>query len=319
MNFQGDFLYNLLLFILLKSSNFTLMKYFFCSWLIVLFFIGCEKDIKLEPESQAPKLVVEAQIETGQPPLVILSKSLNYFAQIDRNLLTSSFARNAIITIFNGTKTHRLREYPIVTNGTTLYFYSNDITNPTTSFVGENGKKYDLTIEIDGTTYTSSTNIPLLTKKIDSLWWKKPPVGVDTTFAIAMAKITDPPGLGNYIRYFTQTGKNAAFLPGGNSAFDDNVVDGKTYEVQVSAGVDRNRPPSTLDSSGYFYRGDTVTIKFANTDKATYDFWNTWEFAFQAIGNPFSSPVKVNSNISNNALGSFCGYAVQLKNIVIPK
>ena len=295
------------------------MKQFVVGIFFSFLFISCEKDIRLAPESQEPKLVVDAQIETGQPPVVILTKSLNYFSTISSSQLTGSFVRNAVVLLSNGTQTHRLREYSIVNNGVVYYFYSNDITNPATSFIGENGKQYNLSITVDGQLYTSTTNIPNLTKKMDSLWWKKPPASVDTTFAIVMAKITDPPGLGNYIRYFTQRGKNAPFLPGDNSVFDDQVIDGKTYDIPVSAGVDRNRPPSSLDSSGYFFRGDTVTIKFCNIDQSTYKFWNTWEFAFQAIGNPFSSPVKVTNNISNNALGSFCGYATQFKTVIIPK
>lgn len=295
------------------------MKQIFGLLILSLIFISCEKDIQLEPESAEPKLVVDAQIETGEPPIVVLSKSLNYFSELNSSVLTNSFIRNANVTISNGTTTNTLREYGITQNGITYYFYSNDFTNPTNAFVGEVGKKYDLRIETNNQVYTSSTTIPLLTKKIDSLWWKAPPNGVDTTFIIVMAKITDPRGLGNYIRYFTKRGTNEPFLPGGNSVFDDQILDGKTYEIPVSAGVDRNRPPSTLDSSGYFFKGDTVTVKFANIDQATYNFWNTWEFAFQSVGNPFSSPIKVIGNISNGALGAFSGYSTQLKTVVIPK
>lgn len=284
-----------------------------------ILFISCEKDIQLQPENASAKLVVDAQIETGQPPIVVLSKSLNYFAELNSNALTNSFVRNASVTVSNGTTTHILKEYGIVNNGITYYFYTNDIANPATAFLGEEGKQYNLQISVDGQLYSATTQIPLLTKKIDSLWWKKPPINVDSTFAIVMAKITDPVGLGNYIRYYTQIGSNNIFLPGSNSVFDDQIIDGKTYEIPVTAGVDRNRPPSSLDSSGYFFRGDTVTVKFANINQSSYNFWNTWEFAFQSIGNPFSSPIKVLGNISNNALGAFSGYSTQFKTVIIPK
>ena len=287
--------------------------------LLAITFISCEKTINLQPDDQAPKLVVDAQIETGQAPLVVLSSSLNYFSTLSSSLLANSFVRNAKVIITDGVKTHQLREYNIINGGITYYFYSNDFTNPATAIIGQNGKKYTMTIEVGGQTYSSITNIPFLTKKIDSIWWKKAPVNLDTTFAIVMAKITDPPGLGNYIRYFTNDGVNKPYLPGDNSVFDDQVIDGKTYEIPVSAGVNRNRPPSSNDSSGYFFKGDTVTIKLTNIDKASYEFWNTWEFAFQSIGNPFSAPIKIKSNISNNALGSFCGYATQFKTVIIPK
>lgn len=56
-----------------------------------------------------------------------------------------------------------------------------------------------------------------------------------------------------------------------------------------------------------------------NIDKASFEFWKTWEFAWQSVGNPFSTPGKVTGNIDNQALGSFCGYAVQYKSLIIPK
>jgi hypothetical protein len=281
--------------------------------------VSCEKDINFKLDNPTPKLVVDAQIETGQPPVVVLSNSLSYFSSINSSILANSFVRGAKVVITDGVKTHQLREYSYTLNGNTFYYYTNDIAIPATAITGQNGKQYSMTIEVSGTTYTATTNIPPLTKKIDSLWWKKAPNNPDTTTSIVMARVTDPPGFGNYIRYFTRNRNNNPFLPGENSTFDDQVIDGKTYDVQVSQGIDRNKPSISRDSAGYFYRGDTVTVKFCNIDKASYDFWNTWEFAYQAIGNPFSAPNKVIGNISNGALGAFCGYAVQLKTVVIPK
>jgi hypothetical protein len=43
------------------------------------------------------------------------------------------------------------------------------------------------------------------------------------------------------------------------------------------------------------------------------------EFGYQSIGNTFSSPTKVIGNISNGALGAFCGYAAFYKTIIIRK
>ncbi|MEP7109441.1 MAG: DUF4249 family protein, partial [Ferruginibacter sp.] len=125
-----------------------------------------------------------------------------------------------------------------------------------------------------------------------------------------------PPGLGNYIRYFTR--KNSEpFLPGENSVFDDQVIDNTTYQLQVDPGINRNNPVSF--DSNYFKRGDTVTLKLCNIDKPTYTFWSTWEFAFQSIGNPFAQPNKVIGNISNGALGDFYGYAAFYKTLIIDK
>jgi len=93
------------------------------------------------------------------------------------------------------------------------------------------------------------------------------------------------------------------------------VIDETTYTVQVQQGIDRNAN-FNLDSN-YFKKSDTVTLKFCNIDRATYYFWNTWEFANQSIGNPFSQPGKVLGNISNGALGAFCGYAAWYRTEIV--
>ena len=49
------------------------------------------------------------------------------------------------------------------------------------------------------------------------------------------------------------------FYPGLNSVFDDQIIDGTTYSVQVEKGVDRNEE---FDEETYvfFDRGDTVHL-----------------------------------------------------------
>ncbi|MBC7588403.1 MAG: DUF4249 family protein, partial [Chitinophagaceae bacterium] len=152
--------------------------YFFS---LIVGFASCEKDINFQPDSQAPKLVVDAQIETGQQPIVVLTNSLNYFSQINASILANSFVHGAKIILNDGITTHQLKEYSYSISGNNFYFYSNDIANPITAITGKNGKQYNMTIEVNGATYTSTTNIPLLTKKIDSIWWKKAPNNPDTT------------------------------------------------------------------------------------------------------------------------------------------
>lgn len=285
---------------------------------VITLFCSCEKAISFVPDNADPLVVVEATIENGLPPTVILTRSVNYFSQISPDILANSFIRNANIQISNGTKTHQLKEYKIDGVGNyNLYYYSIDSANLSTAFVGEFSKSYSLKITVDGKEYTAITTIPALTKTIDSLWWLRPQGNTDTSFARVMARITDPPGYGNYVRYFTKR-NSEPFLPGRNSAFDDQIVDGTTYDIQVDQGVNRN---AEIDEETYafFKRGDTVTVKQANIDKATYDFWRTIEYSYASIGNPFSSPTKVLSNIKGGALGYFGGYAAQYASVVIPK
>ena len=123
--------------------------------------------------------------------------------------------------------------------------------------------------------------------------------------------------LPNQREWLMVDGQWLMFFPGLASVFDDQIVDGTTYDIQVEKGVNRNEKID-LENYSFFHRGDSVTVKFTNIDKATFDFWRSMEFNYSSIGNPFSSPTKVLGNVKG-ALGYFGGYATQYKSIVVPK
>lgn len=275
---------------ILKNArrNFERMKkIIFCLLLMAL--ISCEKSVTFKLDESAPRLVVDASIENGQPPIVVLSSSLNYFSEITPQLLFSSFIHGADITISNGIKTQKLKEYSYKASANIdISFYSIDSANLAAAFPGELNKAYSMLIKVGDKEYHANTTIPALAKKLDSLWWKPSPGNPDTTKVIMMTRVSDPPGLGNYIRYYTST-KNGPFLPGLNSVFDDQIIDGSTYDIEVEHGIDRNEKID-FENYSFFTRGDTVSVKFCNIDKATFDFWRTMEYSYSSIGNPFSSP-----------------------------
>lgn len=281
-------------------------------------FWSCERDIEIKLIEEAPKAVIEATIGNGEAPLVVLTKSLDYFSNITPALLTQNFIRNAEVFVSDGVRTQKLKEYASpLAPGINLYYYTIDSSNMAAAFLGELNKQYALRIVADGKEYTAATTIPGLTKRIDSVWWKPAPPQADTNQVIIMVRATDPPGFGDYIRYFTKRNREPFYAPA-NSAFDDLFVDGTTYELPVERGTDRNA--EITDDDRFFRRGDTVLMKLSNIDKATFDFWRTMEFSYQSVGNPFSTPVKVQSNIRGAAaLGYFGGYASQFRTLIIPK
>lgn len=277
---------------------------------------SCEKNINFKLKEAPDVLVVDANIEEGQPPLVILSKSFDYFSKISAAKLDSSFVHNATVTITDGNVSKQLKEYAVDSaGGYVIYYYTSDTSNASL-FTGKVNTSYSLKILTDNQEYDATTTIPFPGKKLDSLWWRPTPFAKDTTQVDVFVQATDPPGLGNYIRYYTKV-NSQPFLPGQQSVFDDELIDGTTYNLKITPGIDRNNPIAF--DKNFFHRGDTVTLKVSSIDKATYQFWLTMEFAYQSIGNPFASPNKVLGNISNGALGAFCGYAPQYKSIIIPK
>lgn len=293
------------------------MKYrVLLGWVVLL--AGCEKAVDLNLNEVTPKLVVEATIENEQAPRVVLTKSFQYFSTINLTDLSNSFVRGAEVEISNGRLTHRLKEYRLDPfPGISLFYYGIDSSQLSTAFLGELNTNYTLTIRSAGSVFKAQTRIPNITRRIDSLYWKPAPALLnDSTKVSLMFRGTDTPGLGDYVRYFTKQNRDP-FYPGLNSVFDDQFIDGNSFDVQIERGVPRN---GNLDEGySFFDRGDTVVFKLCNIDKACFDFWRTMEFSYASVGNPFSSPTRVISNIQGNALGYFGGYAAQYKQLIIPR
>jgi hypothetical protein len=285
--------------------------------LIVFLFAACERDIQFSLNETEPKLVVEATIENGQPPLVILSKSLPFFDTLRPSQLAASFITDATVTVTHNGIVYPLKGYRSVVAGQSLgYYYTVDSAQPVLFLRGALQQRYALTIRWQGRTYQAQTTIPDLTRRIDSVFWRQAPPDNPPGKVALYVRATDRPGFGDYIRYYTKQNRGP-FLPGLNSVYDDQVIDGTSYEVQVERGITRDGQPE--EGYNFFDRGDTVTLKLCNIDKATYDFWRTVEFNYASIGNPFSSPTKVLSNVSGNALGYFGGYAAQFRTVIIPR
>lgn len=289
--------------------------------IVITFALGstsCEKDIHINLQDATQELVVDGTIENRKPPTIVLTNSMNFFSSIDTSILKTLFVHGAIVSVTGNGHTVTLSEHEMDTlNGNKYYYYTTD-SSDAGLMRGKIGQAYTLHIETDGKSYDAVTTIPAGGFHLDSLWWvwgmknNKP----DTTQAYLMARITDPPVPGNYARYFTKRNREP-FYPGLNSVADDEITNGTIFDFQIDRGVSKN-DQIDFNRYGYFLPGDTVTLKFCNIDKATYNFWHTWEYAWNNESNPFSTPTTVLGNVKG-ALGYWGGYAAQYKTIIIPK
>lgn len=280
---------------------------------------SCEKEVHIKLNSGDPQLVVDGQIETNGYPLIVLTKSVGYFSTIDLTTLQNSFVHDAVITISDGSKSVQLREYTIDTgsvSGVKFSFYTIDSSDASAFlFKGEPEKYYSLKIESEGKTYTSVAKIPEV-NGVDSIWFRKPDDVKIEDAVLMYARYNDPDTLGNYVRYFTKRNREY-FLTSFNSTFDDQIVNGTTIDsLTLPAGYDKSKEPNQ-DSIGFFFVGDTVTLKWCAIDKGTYTFYSTFEYATGSVGNPFSSPINVTSNIQGGALGVWAAYGVQLTTKIV--
>ena len=291
---------------------------------VTLFFHSCEKEVKINLTSGAAQLVVNGQIELGQSPSVVITRSIGYFSKVDLTTLQASFIHDAEVKVSDGAREVTLREYrrDTVSNNATVsfYIYALDADDPAVQdFAGQADKSYRLTVTAEGRTYTSTTKIPN-PKPIDSMAAVAPrsaPSKAPTAMQL-IVYYSDPDTPGNAVRYFTRR-NSEPYYPGPNSVFDDQVVNGtRNSQYPLQAGSGRSNIDFS-DSTGYVFRGDTVTIKWAAIDRGVFNFYSTFEYAIGTVGNPFASPINVQTNVANGALGVWAGYGSTYTTMVVPK
>ncbi len=291
--------------------------------LFSILLLSCEKEVNVNLTSGEPQLVVNGQIELGQPPFIVLTRSIGYFTKVDLQTLQNSFIHDAVIKVSDGSREVTLREYNFDSSsgGTAgrFYFYTLDVSDPASlSFSGEADKSYHLHIESEGRTYTSTTKIPN-PKGVDSVVaepLKQAPANAPTAMQLVVY-YTDPDTPGNAVRYFTKR-NNEPYYPGFSSVFDDAIVNGaRDSRYPLLAGSPRGE--GFTDSTGFIFRGDTVTLKWAAIDRGVFNFYQTFEYAVGTVGNPFASPINVLTNIAGGGLGIWAGYGSTYTTIIVPK
>lgn len=276
------------------------------SLLCLLSFVGCRKDIKVDLPAYSEKLVVEASIETNQPPIVFLSNSVPFFGSFDFTHPEKAFVKGAFVTVSDGTTIDTLKEF----DPNVGYFYYGS------KILGQIGKSYHLAISFAGKNYSCDTYIhPQV--KLDSIFFK----GEKDSLGFIWAHLSEPAGLGNCYRFFaTRLNKDQSYAAPFASAFDDKFVDGKSFSFSYERGKQPNATQTEINNpeEGYYKKGDKVVVKFCAIGRNEYNYWYSYYKNSASNGNPFSSPSNIQSFISGDpALGGFFGYSTSFDTLVI--
>jgi len=272
---------------------------------------ACEKDITLDIPTPEEKVVVEGWIEQDQPAVVMLTKNSGYFAVINSETLQNMLVTDAIV---------RLKEVETgIEEVLTLVF--NPLSFPPFQYKGNTilGKvnhTYALQVELSNNKVLNAvTTIPSIVA-MDSVWFEAD-VRYDTLGQLVV-KFQDPAALGNYYRVFTKRiPQDSRFVPVFGSVYDDIFFNGQMVEYAFYRGIDRFVPENEDEGfERFFFKlGDTVIAKVSSIDQAHFKFWQSYEYAIYSGGNPFASPITLNSNIEGG-LGVWGGYAAYYDTIV---
>ena len=284
--------------------------------------LSCEKEIEISIPASQSQYVVEASINTRFPFLnyVFITNTVDYF----KPDLSLNGVKNALVfitpgiifgsdTIFNDTDRIQLIAIDTLAKlipalDSLIGSFSGVYMNPIL-LQGKENTPYRLDITLmDGTKILGRTTIPKIVP-IDSFSYRKEKViNRKEIQAFLTFWITDGPEKNNYrmaVRNYTDS-----ILYGWGAAdfyrtFDDELLNNGVRPFMFSNSWDE---------------GDTVNIYFSQIGRKEFFFWQSFGQAANN-GGPFATPGSVKSNItshpSNSVIGSFTGYALDFKQIIL--
>jgi hypothetical protein len=302
---------------------------------------ACEKEITVDLPTTDPRVVVEGTIETGQAPLVILSRTQGFFDPTSVESIAGSFISEATVQVFDGTTMHvldrvcsslipdSLLEEAAALTGIDVSLLANANicvwTKLDNSILGVDGRTYRLEVETEGRSLRSTTTIPISTGA-DSLWFKLAQQQPnDDSLGFIWARIVDPDTLGNHYRWMAQRlnagpdgdPKDDGYIAPFFSVYEDRFVNGLTFDFSFARGSYEfsTAEDDENEERGYFKRGDTVAVKFINLGRAEFLFYNSFQNNAATQGDVFSTPTNIISNIEGG-LGVWAGYGIRLDTVV---
>ncbi|MFT5778733.1 MAG: hypothetical protein ACI837_001689 [Crocinitomicaceae bacterium] len=297
---------------------------------------SCTKEVVIDIPGFEPQLVIDGQIETGNPPFVLLSKSKEVYAPTDLDAFLNGFITGAVVTISDGITTVTLDEIcsdnlPPGTEEIAAAMFGLTVaeladyhicayTTFNTAVWGEVGKSYTLTVTYEGQTYTATTSIVAPTSFVNS-WWQ--PEDGTPTYGYSWVTLADPPGVFDAYRWDVKMIKTDGngdpvddyFKPTYSPVFDDEFFDGLTFDFWYENPF-AHGPGYSEDAEWLYEQGDTVIIKLSKMDRNVYDYMEKRYIQLQTAGNPFATPTNLTTNIEGGALGIWAGYSPSFDTLI---
>jgi hypothetical protein len=291
---------------------------------------SCEKDISINLPTQPESYVIEGWINSDETPIILISKTYPAYGSINLfTLIDSLYIKGAEVFVSSLGQTLQLAEKPLSDLPLNQQYQVAELfqipkefvavlgnmpvyTDTTGTVIGQFNTTYDLEVFVNGKVLTASTLIPQL-YPIDSLSFI---INEDIdTLATVYLHITVPDQTDRFVRYAnSRNGGHFIFPRRTGFVFDNGVFSGAgSLKLPIERGYTRDEDPDVKEF-GLFAIGDTVTLRWQNISRATYDFWYT--LSNDGGDTPFSSPVDIKTNV-NGGFGIWAGYATSYHTIIV--
>lgn len=288
---------------------------------------SCTKEVQIDIPGYKEQLVVDGRIETGQPAIVLLSKSSNVYSSTNYESYLNSFVDDAIVVLSNGTQTDTLTKIctddlppgleqvaagifgipaEILVNLHLCAYVSMNM-------LGEVGKTYTLQIAHQGKQYSASSKIQAPVA-LDSLYWK--PEGNFTDRGFSWAKLSDPANTADAYLWEVKYLQDAQFSKTFNPYFNDRFFNGLSFEFGYENPMSFQDTATNNPYRGFYKLGDTLVVKFSKMGNKEYNYFEKKYNQIYSGGSPFAVPTNIPTNIEGGALGIWVAYSPWIDTLV---
>lgn len=284
----------------------------------------CQREIDLNLPEYHSKLVVEGTIENGFPAMVMLSRSIPYFSEVNLNTLMNEVLVNGTqARVFITSETGETEELMWTLSPDAPYYVAFMGRN----VIGREQTHYTLTVEYDGETYTAETYIPK-TFDLDSIDFNHEMELFADTMATIKVQLTDNADEINYYAFFSKVKcpkmQDRIWVCNLPTAFDDRAFNGQTLNYEVARygystlllGLMSEEDRENFARMTY-RPGDTVVVKHSQMDYHSYKYLISAGSEAAFGSNPFTNPLPSESNFnSDKVIGHWSGYASKYDTLV---
>lgn len=253
------------------------------------FFSSCEKVIEIELEETETQIVIEANLQAGTHPfVVVISETAPYFeAELPESI------EDAVVTLRDDAG--NVFNVPHEQNGKYI-----------STFEGIPGRTYTLEAEIEGVVYTAESTMQEKVELLEVFTEFEEAIGPRDEGYIFFFRFQDEPEAKNFYRLI-HTVNDTVQLDGDDlQVVDDVAFDGGAARLPIFQKV--------------FDLGDTVSIELLHLDESAFNYYNTLGNIIGGGSGPFggsAAPGNPETNWSGGALGYFSAYSSDTASLVI--
>ncbi len=261
--------------------------------IIAILFSSCQTAIDLKLNDTGPQYVIEGVLTNESGSCKVLVSQTKKFTD-DNSFNAISGAQ---VSISNNGTTYNL-------SATAAGVYQNNV------LTGAPGKTYQLNVNINGKTFTSTCTMPQQVA-LDSIYLVKDNISNNkdgSTRKYVTVQYKDPAAIKNYYRfvqYIDNRKEQTVFVD------DDEFTNGQTVNNRLNYNNSNDDPAKDIRP------GNTVTIEMLCIDAAVYKYWYSLTNSAAGDGNN-AAPANPVSNIQGGALGYFSVHTIQRKTLVAP-